>query len=112
MRLDELRQQPGVIAAVVVGPDGLPLEMIGEAEGLAAELAELRHWINRVGRRMQAGHVTRIAFTTEKLEIVALATGDYVLGAATTRGLDNRPMQQTLAKLALDAFSMPSTEGI
>lgn len=112
MKLDALRQQPGIVAGVLVGPDGLPLEMIGDGDVLAAELAELRHWINRTGTNLQAGRVTRIAFTTEKLEVVALATGKFVLGAAVTRGIDTRLTQQALAKLALDAFDLPDAEGL
>lgn len=112
MKLGVLRTQPGIVAGVLVGPDGLPLEMVGEGDVLAAELAELRHWIDRATERLQAGRVTRIAFTSEKLEVVALASGDYVLGAAVARGLDTRPMQQALAKLALEVFDLPATEGL
>lgn len=112
MRLDSLRAQPGLIAAVLVGPDGLPLEMIGEGEGLAAELAALRSWIGRADQRLGAGRVTRIALTTEQLELVALASGPYLLGAALTRGVDTRPMQQALAKLALEAAELPHPEDL
>ncbi|SEJ16916.1 Roadblock/LC7 domain-containing protein [Deinococcus reticulitermitis] len=111
MRLDALRAQPGLLAAVLVGPDGLPLEMIGEGELLAAELAALRAWTERVGEPLGAGRVTRLALTTEQIEVVALASGPYLLGAALTRGLDTRPVQQALAQLALEAAELPEPEG-
>lgn len=110
MRLDTLRVQPGLIAAVLVGPDGLPLEMIGEGEGLAAELAALRAWTGRVGERLGAGRVTRLALTTEQVEVIALVSGSFVLGAALTRGLDTRPAQQALARLAAELAALPEPE--
>ena len=111
MKLGVLRTQPGIVAGVLVGPDGLPLEMVGEGDVLAAELAELRHWIDRATERLQAGRVTRIAFTSERMEVVAMASGDYVLGAAVMRGNDTRAAQQALARLALEVVDLPAGEG-
>lgn len=111
MKLDSLRTVPGLVTAVLVGHDGLPLEAIGEGnEALAAEMASLSQTVNRISERMGAGHVTRLAFTSERMEIVALSTGDYLLGAAIQRGNDTRPAQQALAKLALDILDLPAGE--
>lgn len=107
MKLDALRNQPGLYACVLVGPDGLPLDMIGDGEALAAELAALRTWTDRASERLGAGRVTRIAFTAENVEIVALASGPFVLGAALTRGFDTRPIQQQLAQLVLGVLQLP-----
>ncbi|UBV41702.1 roadblock/LC7 domain-containing protein [Deinococcus taeanensis] len=110
MILDPLRTLPGVIAAAVVGPDGLALESHGDGgDGMAAELAALRTQLDRTGRRLGAGEVTRIAFTSERVEVVAVTTGDFILGAAMTRGTDTRTAQQTLARVALD-LNLPRPE--
>lgn len=99
------------MAAVLVGEDGLTIECIGEgSEALAAELASLRTSIARVSDRMGAGRVTRLAFTSERMEIVAMASGDYVLGSAIQRGIDTRPAQQALARLALEIVDLPAGE--
>lgn len=111
MKLDSLRTVPGLVAATLVGDDGLPLEAIGEGnEALAAEIASLRHAVTRISERMGAGRVTRLTFTSERMEIVALSSGDYLLGAAIQRGNDTRPAQQALAKLALDILDLPAGE--
>lgn len=108
MKLDQLRSVQGMVASVLVGYDGLPIEMIGEGgEALAAEITSLRSWLDRTSSRMGAGRVTRIAFTTERMEIVALASGDYILAAAITRGHDTRGAQQILARLALEIVDLP-----
>lgn len=108
MKLDPLRNIPGMVASVLVGDDGLPIDMIGEGgDALAAELASLRTWLDRTTQRMGAGRVSRVAFTTERMEIVAVASGHYVLGSAVTRGHDTRPVQQALARLALDVAELP-----
>jgi predicted regulator of Ras-like GTPase activity (Roadblock/LC7/MglB family) len=105
--LDPLRTLPGVIAAALVGPDGLAIEAHGDGgDGLAAELASLRQGMDRTGRRLGTGDVTRLAFTSERVEVVAVTTGPYTVGAAMTRGSDTRTAQQTLARLALD-ISLP-----
>ncbi len=112
MKLDPLKTVPGLVAGVLVGEDGLPLEAVGEGgEALAAELASLRGTVARISTRMGAGRVTRIAFTSERMEIVAIASGDYVLGAAVVRGNDTRPAQQALARLALEVVNLPVGEG-
>ena len=108
MRLDALRSHPGLIAAILVGPDGLALDMTGQGDLLAAEVAELRHWSERTSRHLGGGRVTRMTFTAEKLEVVALASGDYLLAAAVARGLDTRPVQQALAQLALEIIDLPA----
>lgn len=109
MKLDPLRSVPGLVAAALVGEDGLPIEFIGEGgEALAAELAALRTGITRVSERMGAGRVTRLSFTSERMEVVALASGDYVLGTAIMRGNDTRPAQQAIARLALEIVDLPS----
>lgn len=111
MKLDPLKAVPGLVAGVLVGDDGLPLETVGDGgEALAAELASLRATVMRVSRRLGAGRVTRIAFTSERMEIVAMASGDYVLGAAIMRGHDTRPAQQALARLALEIVDLPDGE--
>ncbi|GGL06067.1 roadblock/LC7 domain-containing protein [Deinococcus radiotolerans] len=103
MKLDPLRTLPGVIAAALVGPDGLAIEAHGDGgDGLAAELVSLRQGMDRTGRRLGTGDVTRLAFTSERVEVVAVTTGPYTVGAAMTRGSDTRTAQQTLARLALD----------
>lgn len=111
MKLDSLRQVPGIVAGVLVGEDGLPIEAIGEGgEALAAELASLRSSITRVSDRMGAGRVTRLAFTSERMEIVAISSGDYIVGTAIQRGNDTRPAQQALARLALEIVDLPAGE--
>ncbi|AFD24971.1 roadblock/LC7 domain-containing protein [Deinococcus gobiensis] len=103
MKLDPLRTLPGLVAAGLVGRDGLALETVGEGgEALAAELAALRAGAERVGRRLGAGTVSRFALTGDGVEILALTSGDYVLGAALTRGVDTRPAGQVLARLIQD----------
>ncbi|ALW88458.1 roadblock/LC7 domain-containing protein [Deinococcus actinosclerus] len=103
MILDPLRTLPGVIAAALVGADGLAVESYGDGgDGLAAELASLRQGMDRTGRRLGTGDVTRLAFTSERVEVVAVTTGPYTLGAAMTRGSDTRTAQQSLARLAVD----------
>ncbi len=103
MILDPLRTLPGVIAAALVGSDGLAVESYGDGgDGLAAELASLRQGMDRTGRRLGTGEVTRLAFTSERVEVVAVTTGPYTLGAAMTRGSDTRTAQQSLARLAVD----------
>ncbi|EYB67878.1 hypothetical protein DEIPH_ctg031orf0016 [Deinococcus phoenicis] len=110
-RLDPLRAVPGVIASTLVGPDGLPVELIGEGgDALAAELASLRVGLDRTGRRLGAGNVTRIAFTSERVEVVAVTSGDFILGVALTRGHDTRAAQQHLARLALELTDLPRAE--
>lgn len=112
MRIDPIKQVPGVIASALVGPDGLPLESYGDGgDALAAELTSLRTSLDRTGRRLGAGEVTRIAFTSERVEVVAVASGQFVLGAALARGSDTRTAQQTLAKLALELSGLPRAEG-
>ncbi|MEW6421608.1 MAG: roadblock/LC7 domain-containing protein [Deinococcota bacterium] len=113
MRLDPLRTVPGVVAAALVGTDGLPLEAIGEGgEALAAELTSLRVGLDRTGRRLGAGNITRVAFTSERVEVVAVTSGDFVLGVALTRGHDTRLAQQLLARLALDLSDLPKLEAV
>ena len=111
MKLDPLKSVPGLVAGVLVGYDGLPLEMVGEGgEALAAELASLRATVTRISSHLGAGRVTRLAFTSERMEVVAIASGDYVLGAAVMRGNDTRPAQQALARLALEIIDLPPGE--
>ncbi|WP_261663703.1 roadblock/LC7 domain-containing protein [Deinococcus sp. Marseille-Q6407] len=99
-RLGSLRELPGVSAAALVGRDGLPLAAAGEgADLLAAELAALRESLDRLGRRLGVGEVSRVAFTMPALEVVALSQGDYTLGAALVRGMDTSAAQQRLAAL-------------
>ncbi|ANE43748.1 roadblock/LC7 domain-containing protein [Deinococcus puniceus] len=111
MKLEPLHAIPGVVASALVGPDGLPIEMYGEAgDALAAELASLRASLDRTGRRLGAGEVTRMAFTSERVEVVALSSGEFVLGAAMLRGSDTRAAQQALARLALDLTDLPKVD--
>ncbi len=111
MRIDALRSLPGVIAAALVGPDGLALDSHGEGgDVLAAELASLRATLDRTGRRLGAGEVTRIAFTSERVEVVAVTSGQFLLGAAMLRGSDTRATQQALARIALDLRDLPRND--
>lgn len=101
MRLDTLRSLSGVRACALVGEDGLPLEMQGElGDVLAAELASLRASSERVGRRLGTGQMTRLTFTSDLIEVVAVFTGSFTLGAALLRGTDTRSAQQALARIA------------
>ena len=112
-RLDPLRGVPGVVASALVGPDGLPIELLGEGgDALAAELASLRMGLDRTARRLGAGNVTRVAFTSERIEVVAVTSGEFILGVAQTRGTDTRAAQQLLARLALDLGSLPRPEPV
>ncbi|MCY1702097.1 roadblock/LC7 domain-containing protein [Deinococcus sp. SL84] len=111
-RLDGLRELPGVSAAALVGRDGLPLAALGEgADLLAAELTALRGSLDRLGRRLGVDEVSRLALTTPTLEVVALAQGDYVLGAALVRGIDTSAARQRLAALMDEVQrSLPAAE--
>lgn len=103
MRLDALSVLPGVRACALVGEDGLPLEMTGElGDALAAELASLRGGADRTGRRLGVGQITRMTFTSDLVEVVAVFAGEFTVGAALLRGSDTRPAQQTLAKIAVN----------
>lgn len=111
MKLDPLRAVPGVVASALVGPDGLALEQLGEGgEVLAAELAALQTDLDRLGRRLGAGQVTRLAFTSERVEVVAVSSGEFLLGVALKRGFDTRAAQQLLARLALELAGLPRPE--
>ena len=102
MRLDLLSNLTGVQSCALVGQDGLPLEMQGElGEALAAELAALQLSSERLGRRLGVGQVTRLAFTSDLADVVAVFTGGFALGAVLQRGTDTRSAQQTLARVAL-----------
>lgn len=111
MKLDLLRNVPGVVAGTLVGYDGLPIEIVGEGgEALAAELASLRIGVDRLGRRLGTGNVTRVAFTSERVEVVAITLGDFTLGAAVLRGHDTRAAQQAIARLAGEITGLPQQE--
>lgn len=111
MKLDVLTNLPGVVASALVGPDGLPIESYGEGGGaLAAELAALRGSLDRMERRLGSGEITRLAVTSERIEIVALAVGEFTLGAALIRSSDIRSAQQALAKLAQDVAALPRVD--
>ena len=103
MKLAALMTMPGAQAAVMVGQDGLPLEAHGsEAERLAAEMAALREAMDRITRRLDSGAVSRVSFTSEKFEVVAVALPNVTLATLLTRGVDTRAAQQELARIALD----------
>lgn len=112
-RLEMLRDLPEISVAALVGADGLPLATLGEgADLLAAELASLQSTVSRLSRRLGAAEVSRLAFTTPTLEVVALSQGGYTLGAAIGRGLDTSAAQQRLAALMDDILSqLPAAEG-
>lgn len=111
MITEPLRALPGVVASALVGPEGLPIESHGEGgDALSAELASLRVALDRTCRRLGAGEVTRIAFTSERVEVVAVASGAFLLAAALSRGSDTRAAQQTLARLALKLAELPRGE--
>jgi predicted regulator of Ras-like GTPase activity (Roadblock/LC7/MglB family) len=109
--IDALQGLPGVVAAALVGPDGLPIEAQGEGgDALAAELASLRVTFDRVGRRLGAGDVTRLSMTSERIEVVAVSSANHVIGVALARGQDTRSAQQTLARLALELTALPRVD--
>jgi predicted regulator of Ras-like GTPase activity (Roadblock/LC7/MglB family) len=102
MRLDTLSVLAGVRACALVGEDGLPLELNGElGDSLAAELASLRSSADRTGRRLGVGQVTRMTFTSDLVEVVAVFAGEFTVGAALLRGSDTRMAQQVLARIAV-----------
>lgn len=109
MKLDALRGMDGLVAAILVADDGLPVEMIGEGgEALAAEISSLRLWLERTSGRMGAGRVTRVSVITERMEIVGMAsTNGYILAAALSRGQDARQVMQVLARLVLEVSDLP-----
>ena len=101
MNLSTLTVIPGVRGAALVGRDGLALEAHGrQGEHLAAELAALRETLERFARRLETGNITRLAFTSEQYEVVAVAAGNFLAGVAITRGSDTRAAQQELARIA------------
>lgn len=101
MKLRTLLAAPGVRSAALVGRDGLALEAYGEeGETLAAELASLRVGLDRTSRRLGGGPLTRLTFTSERFEVVAVSVGDFTAGVAVTRGQDTRPAQMELARVA------------
>lgn len=101
MKLRSLLAVPSVRSAALVGRDGLALEAHGpESEALAAEIASLRAATDRVSRRLGGGQLTRLAFTTETLEVVMIAVGEYGAAMTVARGTDTRPAQMELARLA------------
>ncbi|AFZ66534.1 roadblock/LC7 domain-containing protein [Deinococcus peraridilitoris] len=103
MKLRALMGTPGVRSAALVGRDGLALEAYGDkGEHLAAELASLRESLERLARRLGSGALSRIAFTTEHFEVVAVSVGDFITGVALTRGSDTRAAQLELARVALE----------
>ncbi len=103
MNVRPLLDVPGVRGAALVGVDGLPLEAYGEdAEVLAAELSALRASLERLSRRLSGGAVTRLAWTSERLEVVAISVGEHTLGVSVARGGDTRPAQLELARAAAD----------
>ncbi|PYE55246.1 roadblock/LC7 domain-containing protein [Deinococcus yavapaiensis] len=103
MKLRSLLTAPGVRAAALVGRDGLALEAYGEeGDHLAAELAALRAGMERASRRLNGGPLTRLAFTSERFEIVAVAVGEFTAAVAVTRGQDTRPAQMELARVAVE----------
>lgn len=113
MKLRTLLGAPGVRSAALVGQDGLALEAYGEeGEVLAAELAALRATLDRFSRRVGSGDVTRLAFTTERFEIVAVSVGQYTAGIAVARGNDTRAAQMELARVAVNLQAqLPVTQG-
>lgn len=112
MKLRPLLAVPGVRAAALVGQDGLALEAHGEeGELLAAETAALRAAMDRASRRLHGGQVTRLAFTTATLEVVAVAAGAHTVTMALPRGSDTRAAQMELARLAVELLgSLPDGE--
>lgn len=85
----------------MVGPGG---------DALAAELTSLGAVLERMGRRLGAGAVTRVAFTSERVEVVAVAGETFLLAAALQRGTDTRAAGQLLARLASELSDLPVLE--
>ena len=111
MKLRALLAVPGLHSAALVGPDGLALEAHGElGEQLAAEVAALRLGMDRSSRRLGGGALTRLAFTTEQLEVVAVAAGIHTAALAMPRGSDTRAAQLELARLATELVGLPGQE--
>ena len=103
MKLRSVLSAPNVRAAALVGRDGLALEAYGEdGETLAAELATLRKDIDRMSRRLSGGALSRVAFTSEKFEVVAVTVGEFTAGVSVSRGGDTRPAQLELARVAAE----------
>ncbi|MFC4455634.1 roadblock/LC7 domain-containing protein [Deinococcus sonorensis] len=101
MRLDPLMSIPGVRSSALVGEDGLPVEMLGEGgDLLAAELASMRQLMDRGGRRMGLGRLSRLTFASDLAEVIALASGQFTVGVSLIRGSDSRLAQQQLARIA------------
>ncbi len=112
MKLRSLLAVPNLHSAALVGPDGLALEAHGEqGEQLAAEIASLRLGLDRTSRRLGGGVVTRLAFTTESLEVVAVAAGPYTAAFASPRGTDTRAAQMELARLATELMGALPGQG-
>lgn len=111
-RLETLRDLPEISVAALVGADGLPVATLGEgSDFLAAELASLHTSLTRLSRRLSAGEVSRLAFTTPTLEVVALSRDGYTLGAAIGRGMDTSAAQQRLAALMDEILTeLPTAE--
>lgn len=108
--LNSVTSLPGVEGAVLSGSDGLSLESYGHyTELLSAELTALRSVFERASRQGGLGKMSRLAITAETLEIVAVAAGPYLAAVALTRGIDTRPAQQALARMAL-SLSLPGAE--
>lgn len=109
--LTPLLELPGVEGAVLSSPDGLSVESHGNYTDLmAAELTALRNMFERSTRRGGLGGVSRIAITAETLEIIVVASNQYLAALALTRGVDTRQAQQALARVALE-LALPDTTG-
>lgn len=110
MRIAALQNVPGLVAAALVGPDGLALDRLGDGgDILAAELAAMRAALERSARRLGSGEITRLAYTTERVEVFAVMKDQFTLGVAMARGQDQRLAQQTIAQIIRD-LQLPQPE--
>lgn len=104
--LHSLEGLPQVVAAILVGDDGLAVESIGDgsipAEALAAETATLGRVASEVGARLGGGRLFRYSITTDQFELITIRAGtNHSLAVAARRGADLRNIQVEMAKLAL-----------
>lgn len=104
--LGSLERLQHVLAASLVGDDGLEVESIGDGsvsnEALAAEVATLGRVAGEAGARLGGGRLFRLSITTDRFELIAIRAGtSHSLAVAAQRGADLRTIQVEMARLAL-----------
>ena len=104
--LEPLTKLPQVLAAVLVGDDGLEIESAGSGQIsttiLAAETAGLVRATTNAGTSLGGGRLFRFSLTTDQFELITVRAGtQYSLSVAAQRGADLRQIQVEMARLAL-----------